>query len=66
MGFEMNEDEIIKAYLSRLGKKGGSVKGSCKARKLSREHYQTVAQAQRERWQKFRRERQTEAQASKR
>ena len=57
----MTEDEIIKAYLSRLGRKGGSVKGSCKARKLSREHYQTVAQAQRERWQKFRRERQTEA-----
>ena len=46
----MTEDEIIKAYLSRLGKKGGSVRGSCKARKLSREHYQTVAQAQRERW----------------
>jgi hypothetical protein len=50
------EDEIIKAYLSRLGRKGGSVKGSCKARKLSREHYQTVAQAQRERWQKWRTE----------
>jgi hypothetical protein len=62
----MTEEEIIKAYLSRLGKKGGSVKGSCKARKLSREHYQTVAQAQRERWDRFRRERQTEAQASKR
>ena len=52
----MTEDEIIKAYLSRLGKKGGSVKGACKARKLSREHYQTVAQAQRERWQKWRTE----------
>ena len=62
----MTEDEIIKAYLSRLGKKGGSVRGSCKARKLSREHYQTVAQAQRERWDKFRRERQTEAQSPKR
>lgn len=50
----MTEDQIIKAYLSRLGKKGGSVKGSCKARKMSREHYQMVAQTQRERWQKWR------------
>jgi len=57
----MTEDEIIKAYLSRLGKKGGSVKGSCKARKLSREHYAKVGKVQRERWNKFRRERQTEA-----
>jgi hypothetical protein len=56
MGFEMNEDEIIKAYLSRLGRKGGSVKGSCKARKLSREHYARVSKAQRERWQKWRTE----------
>jgi hypothetical protein len=62
----MTEDEIIKAYLSRLGKKGGSVRGSCKARKLSREHYAKVGKSQRERWDKFRRERQTEAQASKR
>ena len=34
----MTEDEIIKAYLSRLGKKGGSVKGPQKVR--PREHYQ--------------------------
>jgi hypothetical protein len=50
----MTEEEIIKAYLSRLGRKGGSVKGPTKARALSREHYQTVAQAQRERWDKWR------------
>jgi hypothetical protein len=62
----MTEDQIIKAYLSRLGKKGGSVKGSCKARKLSREHYAKVGKSQRERWDKFRRERQTEAQPPKR
>jgi len=62
----MTEEEIIKAYLSRLGKKGGSVKGPTKARKLSREHYARVGKAQRERWAKFRRERQTEAQAYKR
>jgi hypothetical protein len=62
----MTEDQIIKTYLSRLGRKGGSVSGPSKARKLSREHYAKVGKVQRERWQKFRRERQTEAQASKR
>jgi hypothetical protein len=60
MGFEMNEDEIIKAYLSRLGKKGGSVKGPQKVR--PKEHYQKAVGI---RWTKYR-ERQTEAQASKR
>ena len=60
MGFEMNEDEIIKAYLSRLGKKGGSVKGPQKVR--PKEHYQKAVGI---RWAKYR-ERQTEAQASKR
>jgi len=39
----MTEDEIIKAYLSRLGKKGGSVKGSQKAR--TREHYVAMVNA---------------------
>ena len=62
----MTEDHIIKAYLSRLGRKGGSVSGPTKARKLSREHYAKVGKVQRERWDKFRRERQTEAQVSKR
>jgi hypothetical protein len=56
----MTEDEIIKAYLSRLGKKGGSVKGPQKVR--PREHYQKAVGI---RWAKYR-ERQTEAQASKR
>ena len=46
----MTEEEIIRAYLSRLGRKGGSVKGTCKARKLSREHYAKVSTGQRERW----------------
>ena len=50
----MDEKEIIREYFSRLGKKGGSVKGHTKARALSREHYKTVAQAQRERWDKWR------------
>jgi hypothetical protein len=57
----MTEDQIIKAYLSRLGRKGGSVGGPTKARKLSREHYAKVGKVQRERWVKFRLERQTEA-----
>jgi hypothetical protein len=60
MGFKMTEDEIIKAYLSRLGKKGGSVKGPQKVR--PKEHYQKAVGI---RWAKYR-ERQTEAQASKR
>ena len=60
MGFEMNENEIIKAYLSRLGKKGGSVKGPQKVR--PKEHYRKAVGI---RWAKYR-ERQTEAQASKR
>jgi hypothetical protein len=43
-------DEAVRKYLSEIGKKGGSVKGSCKARKLSREHYAKVSAGQRERW----------------
>jgi hypothetical protein len=50
----MTEDQIIKAYLSRLGKKGGSVTGPTKARKMGREHYQKVSRAQRERWASWR------------
>ena len=50
----MTEDQIIKAYLSRLGKKGGSATGPTKARKMGREHYQMVAHKQRERWDKWR------------
>jgi len=56
----MTEDEIIKVYLSRLGKKGGSVKGPQKVR--PREHYQNAVGI---RWAKYR-ERQTEAQSPKR
>lgn len=50
----MTKEQIVKEYLSAIGKKGGSVKGPTKARKLSREHYQMVAQRQRERWAKWR------------
>ena len=50
----MTEDQIIKAYLSKLGKKGGSVTGPTKARKMGKEHYQMVAQRQRERWARWR------------
>ena len=57
----MTEDEIIKAYLSRLGRKGGSVKGPQKVR--PREHYQKAVGI---RWAKYRERKQTEAQASKR
>jgi hypothetical protein len=52
----MTEDQIIKAYLSRLGKKGGSVTGPTKARKMGKAHYQTVARIQRERWERWRAE----------
>jgi hypothetical protein len=45
----MDEQQIIKAYLSRLGRKGGSVKGSQKAR--TREHYVAMVNA---RWAKQR------------
>jgi hypothetical protein len=50
----MTKEQIIKEYLSTLGRKGGSVKGPQKARKLSREHYAKVSQVQRERWAKWR------------
>ena len=46
----MTKEQIIKEYLAGIGRKGGSVKGPSKARKLSREHYQMVSQRQRERW----------------
>lgn len=52
----MTKEQIIKEYMSQMGRKGGSVTGPTKARKLSREHYQTVAQAQRERWDRWRAE----------
>jgi hypothetical protein len=52
----MTKEQVIKEYMSQMGRKGGSVTGPTKARKLSREHYQTVAQAQRERWEKWRAE----------
>jgi len=53
----MTKEQIVKEYLSAIGKKGGSVKGPTKARKLSKEHYQMVAQRQRERWAAWRKER---------
>ena len=53
----MTKDQIVKEYLSTIGRKGGSVKGPQKARKLSREHYEKVRQIQRERWDKWRKER---------
>jgi hypothetical protein len=62
----MDKNQIIKEYFASIGRKGGSVSGPTKARKLSREHYAKVGKVQRERWDKFRRERQTEAQPPKR
>ena len=53
----MTKEQIVKEYLATIGRKGGSVKGLSKARKLSRDHYQMVAQRQRERWAKWRKER---------
>jgi len=50
----MTKEQIIKEYMSQIGRKGGSVTGPTKARNLSREHYQTVAQAQRRRWAEWR------------
>jgi len=57
----MTEDQIIKAYLSRLGRKGGSVKGPQKVR--PKEHYQKAVGI---RWAKYRERQQTEAQPPKR
>lgn len=51
---EMNKEQIIKQYLSQQGKKGGSVKGPSKARKLSPEHYKKVSLAMKLRWDKWR------------
>ena len=53
----MTKEQIVKEYLSAIGRKGGSVKGPQKARKLSREHYERVRLIQRERWAKWRKER---------
>jgi len=53
----MTKEQIVKEYLASIGRKGGSVKGPSKARKLSREHYQMVSQRQRERWDSWRKER---------
>jgi len=56
----MDEQQIIKAYLSRLGKKGGSVKGPQKVR--PKEHYQKAVGI---RWARYRERQQTEAQPPK-
>ena len=53
----MTKEQIVKEYLATIGRKGGSVKGPTKARKLSREHYQMVSQRQRERCAAWRKER---------
>ena len=53
----MTKEQIVKEYLATIGRKGGSVKGPSKARKLSREHYTKVSQRQRERWAAWRKER---------
>ena len=53
----MTKEQNVKEYLAGIGRKGGSVKGPTKARKLSREHYQMVSQRQRERWAAWRKER---------
>ena len=53
----MTKEQIVKEYLSTIGRKGGSVKGPQKARKLPREHYEKVRQIQRERWDKWRKDR---------
>ena len=50
----MTKEQIVKDYLATIGRKGGSVRGASKARKLSREHYAKVSQRQRERWAKWR------------
>jgi hypothetical protein len=50
----MNKEQVIREYLATLGRRGGSVKGPQKARKLPREHYAKVSQVQRERWAKWR------------
>ena len=55
-GSKLNKEQIIRQYLSQLGKKGGSVKGPQKARKLSPEHYKKVSLAMKKRWDKWRKE----------
>ena len=50
----MTKEQIVKEYLAGIGRKGGSVKGPQKARKMGREHYEKVSRIQRERWAKWR------------
>ncbi len=57
---QMDEQQIIKSYLSRLGRKGGSVKGPQKVR--PKEHYQKAVGI---RWAKYREHKQTEGQPPK-
>jgi len=57
---KMDEQQIIKAYLSRLGRKGGSVKGPQKVR--PKEHYQRAVGI---RWAKYRERKQAEGQPPK-
>ncbi len=47
-------DQNIRDYLRSIARKGGSVKGKCKARKMSREHYLKVGKLSREYWEKWR------------
>ena len=52
----MNKKEVIKQYLAKIGKKGGSVTGPSKARNLPPEHYERVSRAMKERWERWRKE----------
>ena len=54
----MTEDQIIKAYFSRIGRKGGSVKGPTKVK--TRQHYQKMVAV---RWANYRERKKTEAQS---
>jgi hypothetical protein len=58
MELGMTEDQIIKAYFSRIGRKGGSVKGPTKVK--TRQHYQKMVAV---RWANYRERKKTEAQA---
>jgi len=51
----MTKEQIIRDYLSTIGRKGGAAgKGERKSRVMGREHYDKVSRAQRERWASWR------------
>ena len=54
VGQSIWEDPRLREHMASIGSKGGRTTGAPKARKMGREHYERIAEIQRERWKRYR------------